>query len=55
MKKGKPWTVDIAGKQWKGQSFEYIDKGLWNDFEKDYQFIKECFKYRNEMSVEGDL
>jgi hypothetical protein len=50
LKNGMSWTTDIAGKQWRGQSFEYVDEEFRNTFQGDYQFIRSCFKYRESKS-----
>lgn len=54
LRQGMAWTKDLVGKQWVGQSFEYLDEILPYDFHKDYQFIGDCFKYTPQYFVNHD-
>lgn len=48
---GMSWTVDLVEKQWVGQSFEYVDKDARHAFQRDYDFIKDCFKSGREINA----
>lgn len=42
LKNGMQWTTDLIGKQWLGQTFEYIDSNHHYEFEPDHMFIEGC-------------